>query len=326
MGQINKIENKKRNIVVTGASSGAGRAIALAFASNGDNLTIGSRNLSALKELAEECSLHGVSVKCVETDVADYHSVINLAATASETYGSIDVWVNNAGVLAIGEFDITPMEVSEQVIRTNLLGYMHGAHAALPYFKAQGNGILINNISIGGFLPVPFGASYSAAKFGLRGFSSALKSELVKYPKIFVCDVFPGFLDTPGMQHAANYTGKVLKPGPIVYDPNRLAQEIIKLSLNPKKEKMVGSFSSLLRISRVIFPELTDRISGSIITTYLKQAKSIEPTSGNLFNPVDFGNSVYGGWGIPGRPKAHRKYIAIGALVFISALLIRKKL
>jgi len=326
MGQINKVENKKRNVVVTGASSGAGRAIALAFARNGDNLTIGSRNLYALEELAEECSLYGVSVKCVETDVANYHSVINLAAAAAETYGAIDVWVNNAGVLAIGEFDITPMEVSEQVIGTNLLGYMHGAHATLPYFKAQGNGILINNISIGGFLPVPFGASYSAAKFGLRGFSSALKSELAKYPKIFVCDAFPGFLDTPGMQHAANYTGKVLKPGPIVYDPNRLAQEILKLSINPKKEKMVGSFSLLLRLSRAIFPDLTASISGSIINTYLKQAESIEPTNGNLFNPVDYGNSVYGGWGIPGRPKAHRKYIALGAIVLISALLIRKKL
>ncbi|WP_369800130.1 SDR family NAD(P)-dependent oxidoreductase [Pedobacter sp. Leaf216] len=236
----------------------------------------------------------------------------------------MDVWVNNAGVLAIGEFDVTPMEVSEQVVKTNLLGYMHGAHAVLPYFKTQGHGILINNISIGGFLPVPFGAGYSAAKFGLRGFSAALKAELRHLPNIHVCDAFPGFLDTPGMQHAANYTGKVLKPGPIVYDPSRLANEMVKLSINPMAEKMVGSFSTLMRFSRTILPGLTTAIAGSVIRTYLKHAKKTEITSGNVFNPVNFGNSVYGGWGIPGKPKAHRKYIALGAAVLLSALLIKK--
>jgi len=317
------IKRKIRTIVITGASSGAGRAIALAFARHGDHLVIASRNIAALEELASECTMFGAEVKCIACDTSHYHQVLNLASAAADG-GEIDIWVNNAGVLAIGNFDQTPMEVSEQVIRTNLLGYMHGAHAVLPYFKKQGYGILINNISIGGFLPVPFGAGYSAAKFGLRGFSASLKSELRSYPNIHVCDAFPGFLDTPGMQHAANYTGKVLKPGPLVYDPDRLANEILKLSLNPRPEKMVGSFASLMRLSSALFPTLTTAIAGSIIRTYLKHTKAIPPTNGNIFCTVEYGNAVHGGWGIPGKPKAHRKYIALGAVILLSALLIKK--
>ena len=82
------------------------------------------------------------------------------------------------------------------------MGYMHGAHAVLPYFKDQGYGVLINNISVGGYTPAPYAAGYTASKFGLRGFSQSLKGELYNWPHIHVCDLFPAFLDTPGIQHA----------------------------------------------------------------------------------------------------------------------------
>jgi short-subunit dehydrogenase len=199
----------RQTIVITGASSGAGKAIALAFAVERPKLVLASRNLDALKEVASECDQLGAQVRCVKTDVTQPGDLINLAAEADNFGGQIDVWVNNAGVLAAGEYDKIPMEVNEQVIRTNLIGYMNAAHAVLPFFKKQKRGILINNISIGGYLPVPYGVAYTASKFGLRGFSAALKGELAGWPDIHVCDAYPSFLDTPGIQHAANYTGKV---------------------------------------------------------------------------------------------------------------------
>jgi short-subunit dehydrogenase len=313
------MNDSTKTIVITGASSGVGRAIALEFAKKGQRLVLAGRNSIALEELAQECWKLGAEVKCVHTDTSHYREVLNLAAEADEFGQGIDVWVNNAGVLAVGEFDQTPMEVSEQVVRTNLLGYMHGAHAVIPYFKNQGQGILINNISIGGFLPVPMGVGYSASKFGLRGFSAALKAELAPYPNIHICDAFPAFLDTPGIQHAANYTGKQLKPAPPVYDPMRVAKAIVRLAAHPQSFKMVGSTSILLRAAHGLFPGLTRAIAGTVIRTYLKRAEPIETTSGNLFNTVNFGNSVHGGWGLPGRPKAHRKYIAAGLLAFAAA-------
>lgn len=307
-----------KTIVITGASSGAGKAIALEFAFHHPTLILAARNLAALTEVAEECEVLGAKVKCVETDVTKSGDLIELASQADDFGGKIDIWINNAGVLAAGAFDETPMEIHEQVIQTNLLGYLHGAHAVLPYFKKQKQGILINNISIGGFLPVPYGVGYSASKFGLRGFSAALKAELLDWPDIHICDAFPAFLDTPGIQHAANYTGKVIKPAPPVYDPRRLALAIVNLAQHPRPEIMMGSASSLLRIAYNFFPGLTRGITAKVIKTYLNQGESTSKTSGNLFNPVKFGTSVYGGWGLPGKPKAHRKYIAAG-LLLISA-------
>lgn len=319
------METTDRTIVITGASSGVGRAISLTFAQKRNKLVIASRNITALEELALECRQLGSTVLCVETDTSEISSMINLAAMADDFGAGIDVWVNNAGVLAVGEFDVTPMELNEQVIKTNLLGYMNGAHAVLPYFKKQGAGIIINNISIGGFLPVPFGTAYSASKFGLRGFSAALKAELTDYKNIHVCDAFPAFLDTPGIQHAANYTGKQLKPAPPVYDPNRVAAAILAISEHPRSETMVGSTSVLLRASYGLFPGLTRGLAGMVIRQYLKHADPIEKTDGNIYNSLKFGNAVHGGWGLPGKPKAHRKYLAAGILLAVGLFILNKK-
>jgi len=144
----------------------------------------------------------------------------------------------------------------------------------------------------------------------------------VGFPDIHVCDAFPAFIDSPGIQHAANYTGKQLRPAPPVYDPMRLARAIIKLAEQPRSEIMVGSASVLLRWSYALFPGITRGIAGQIIHKYLDHAASIDKTDGNIFNTVDYGNAVYGGWGVPGRPKAHRKYIAGGLLLCAASLLL----
>jgi short-subunit dehydrogenase len=308
-----------KTIVITGASSGAGRAAALEFAQYQTNLVLAARNEVVLNEFKTECENLGAQVLVVPTDTSDAQAVIRLANAANDWQGRIDVWINNAGVLAVGNFDETPMAVHAQVIKTNLLGYMNGAHAVLPIFKAQGAGIIINNISIGGFLPVPYGAGYTAAKFGLRGWSEALKGELTDWPEIYVCDLFPAFLDTPGIQHACNHTGKVLKPAPPVYDPNRLAQAMVSIAQKPRSNKYVGSASLLLKLSHAIFPELTTKITGFVMRRYLNQAAPITLTDGNIFNTVDYGMATHGGFGLPGEPKAHRKYIAAALVTSLAA-------
>ena len=312
----------RRTIVITGASSGAGRAIALAFAERKVKLVLASRNFEELKEVAMACEDLGAIVRLVETDVTDPGAMINLAAQAAEFGGNIDVWVNNAGVLAAGAFEEMPMEVIDQVIRTNLMGYIHGAHAVMPYFKKQDRGILINNISIGGFLPVPYGVGYSASKFGLKGFSAALKAELSSFPNIHICDAYPAFLDTPGIQHAANYTGKQLKPAPPTYDPNRLAMAVVQLADQPRSEIMIGSVSLLLKLSYGLFPTLIRNITAAVIKGYLNRAEEIAKTDGNVFHTVKYGNAVHGGWGLPGKPKAHRKYLAAALLISSASLLL----
>ncbi|WP_345951400.1 SDR family oxidoreductase [Mucilaginibacter sp. PAMB04274] len=316
-----------KTIVITGASSGAGRAAALEFAPFSPNLVLAARNENALNELSDECRQLGAQTLVVPVDVTDAKAMINLANAAQEWQGKVDVWINNAGVLAAGDFDKTPMEVHQQIIETNLLGYMNGAHAILPIFKAQKQGTIINNISIGGFLPVPYGAGYTASKFGLRGFSEALKAELTAWPDIHICDLFPAFLDTPGIHHAGNYTGKVLRPAPPVYDPKRLAQTMANVIKDPRSNTYVGSLSLLLKLSHALFPELTAKATGFVMRRYFKVADNLPLTDGNLFTTVKYGMSTHGGFGLPGKPRAHRKYLA-GALLaglLTSALVIGLK-
>ncbi|WPU91448.1 SDR family oxidoreductase [Mucilaginibacter sabulilitoris] len=308
-----------KTIVITGASSGVGRAAALEFAPYDVKLVLAARNEVALDELAGECGVLGSDALVVVTDVTDPKALINLVNAANDWQGKIDVWINNAGVLAAGEFDKTPIEVHAQVIETNMLGYINGTHAVMPVFKKQQKGILINNISIGGFLPVPYGAGYTASKFGLRGFSEAIKAELSSWPDIHICDLFPAFLDTPGIVHAANYTEKALKPAPPVYDPRRVARAMVKITLNPRSNTYVGSASSLLKLSHNLFPQLTAKITGSVMRRYFKSADPMVSTNGNLFNTVNYGMSAIGSFGRPGKPGAHHKYLALGVLAGLAA-------
>jgi NAD(P)-dependent dehydrogenase (short-subunit alcohol dehydrogenase family) len=143
--------------------------------------------------------------------------VRELASSAASAFGRIDVWVNNAGTSMWGRFEEIPLESQARLIELNLLGAINGCHAALPHlFERGGRGTIINVGSIFGRVPMPFAASYSASKFGLTGFTEALRSELAARSEIAVCTVHPAYVDTPTYLNSANYTGRVLRPVPPV--------------------------------------------------------------------------------------------------------------
>ena len=302
--------------MITGASSGVGRAAALAFAKHKATLVLAARGEKALYEAAEECKEWGANAIAVVTDVTNANEVKKLAEAAIELSGKIDVWINNAAVLAAGEFDKTPVQVHTQVIETNLIGYVHGAHAVMPYFKKQGYGILINNISIGGFMPVPFGVGYSASKYGIRGFSEALRGELSTYKNIRICDLFPAFLDTPGTQHAGNFTGVILKPAPPVYDPQKVAKAMVQLAIKPKDGTMIGSVATFLRLAHFLSPKLSRNFTALFMKSYFNEAEHASPTTGNVFEPVEYGTSIYGGWNSPADAELRTKRLVAAGLLF----------
>ncbi len=121
--------------VVTGASSGIGRATALELARRGASLVLSARREEPLEEAARECGANAVAVL---TDVTDEAAVQRLARAAVERFGGVDVWVNNAGVYAVGRFEDTPSEAFERVHQTNFLGSVYGARTALPHLRARG--------------------------------------------------------------------------------------------------------------------------------------------------------------------------------------------
>ncbi|MGN6436288.1 MAG: SDR family oxidoreductase [Agriterribacter sp.] len=311
--ETNILRNK--TVVITGASSGAGRATAVEFAQYGTNLVIAGRNEPALEEVAQQCRTLGSEVLVVVTDVTDAAAVQELARQAVDWKGSLYAWVNNAGVLAAGEFDKTPIEVSTKVVSTNLVGYMNGAHAALPVFKKQGFGIIVNNISIGGFYPVPYGAGYTASKFGLRGFSEALREELTQWPGIKVCDMFSGFLNTPGIEHASNFTGKKLHPGPILADARTLAKQIVKATIYPRSCIFVGITPRLLKAGHSLLPKASNRLTGRIMRKYFQSAPDMPPTDGNVMRTVDFNMNTRGHYEPVGKRTAQKILKTGGTLI-----------
>lgn len=242
-------------VVITGASSGIGRAAAQAFASQGARLVLGARDIAALDEVVEECAARGATALAVRTDVTSSEQMRALADQAAAFGdGRIDVWINNAGVGAVGSFEDTPLEAHEQVLQTDLLGYLRGAYVAWPFFKKQRRGVLINTLSLGSWVAQPYAAAYSASKYGLRGLSEALRGELNEYPDIHVCDIYPAVMDTPGFRDAGNFTGHTLKPPPPIYDPHRVAQAMVACAIRPRPSTTVGSAATLARVAHFLTP------------------------------------------------------------------------
>lgn len=293
-------------VVITGASSGVGRAASRTFARAGARIALAARREAALREAAQECEALGARAVAIPTDVTDSAAVRALAEQATRELGPIRVWINNAGVGAVGRYADTPIEAHRRVIETNLIGYMNGAHAVVPRFVAERQGVLINNISLGAWAPAPYAVAYAASKFGLLGFSSSLRAELAGWRDIHVCDVFPSFLDTPGIQHGANYTGRVLKPAPPVYDPQRVAEVMLRLALRPRSRRSVGLPAQLAKLAHVA-PNLSGAATAAMLELYLRQADRSPMTDGNLFQPMPEGTSAHGGW-----KKQNRSLIAAG--------------
>ena len=288
-------------VVLTGASSGIGRATAMAFAREGARLVLAARGLEALDRVAAECENAGAQALAVPTDVTDADALRRLASAAIERFGHIDVWINNVGVGAVGAFDTTPVEAHQRIVECNLIGAMNGAHAVLPHFRQRGHGTLINMVSLGGWAVAPYAAAYTASKFGLRGFSEALRAELASLPGIHVCEVYPAFVDTPGLLHGANYTGRRISPPPLLLDPRRVAAALVALSQSPRAVTAIGSAAWPGRLAHAIAPELSSRLTAQLTDRALRHADPAPITNGNLFEPSRV-HTVDGGFRKPGMP------------------------
>ncbi len=182
-------------VVITGASSGLGEAAARLLCAEGASVVLGARRAERIESLVRELTAKGGKALAVATDVSVCAQVQKLVDTAVQTYGRIDVLLNNAGLMPNSPLERRKVEDWERMIDVNIKGVLYGIAAALPYMQAQKSGHVINVSSVAGHKTRPGGAVYSATKHAVRVISEGLRQEVKPY-NIRTTIISPGAVAT----------------------------------------------------------------------------------------------------------------------------------
>lgn len=286
-----------RRVVVTGASSGIGRLTAHALSERGHAVALAARSTDSLDCVVEECRQRGRDAVAIPTDVRDRSAVERLAETARERLGGVDAWVNNAAVMAYGTLDRIPAEIQQAVVETNLGGTVNGCRSALHLFGEPRAGVIVNVASLYARMTSPYVSPYVASKYGVLGLTEVLRQEWADEPQLHVCAVLPGSMDTPIFAHAANYSGRPVRPIPPVGDPRRVARAVVGLVERPRRRRTVGSFHHLLSFGHALLPSLYGQLSPKVMARAgLGDGQMIAEDPGTVLEPRPSTNACDGGW------------------------------
>ncbi len=234
-----------KNVVITGAASGLGRAAALEFARSGANVGLLARDRGALDDVASEVEALGERAIVVPIDVTDAAAMHEAAATIARELGSIDVWVNNAAIAVYGEILEVPLEEMKRVMDVNFFGQVNGVRAALPLLEeAPGAPVVLGVLSVLSEAATPLQAAYTASKHALDGFYRCLSEELLhRRSRVRVGTLFVPSMATPLFDHAKTYTGHRPKPLAPVYPPERYARVLVDMAEHPEQRVLRGAFA-----------------------------------------------------------------------------------
>lgn len=265
MKQMNGKRLLGRTILITGASSGIGEAVAYRAAAEGAVLLLGARNETALSAVAAKCrQLSDLPADFHKLDVGDPASVSAFAAWAQASAGVIDGLVNSAGFGYFAEFTKIDFEMMRKMIEVDLLGTMYMTRVIAEMMIAAGRGgHIINTASQAGKIATPKSTVYSAAKFGVIGFSNALRLELLPLG-IRVTTVNLGPVATSFFQ-IADPTGTYLnKMKGIALDPAKLAKKIVRALTIPRREINAPKIMAAADVLYALFPQIGDQLAGKV--------------------------------------------------------------
>jgi short-subunit dehydrogenase len=251
----NTMQLSQQRILLTGATGGLGREIALLLAKKGAILGLVGRDAQKLSALKEEVQKAGGSAHCLVANLSEEGASNQLIQQAKATLGYIDILINNAGVLDFIELqDQTDARIAEMV-NTNVTALILLTRAALPDFLSANKGYFVFVGSIFGSLGFPHFATYCATKFAVHGFSQSLRRELVN-TKIGVTYVAPRGIDTP--MNAPNVDAMWKKSGNAVDKPDKVAKLIVKALEQEQQELFIGQPQSLFAWLNGMFPRIVN--------------------------------------------------------------------
>jgi NAD(P)-dependent dehydrogenase (short-subunit alcohol dehydrogenase family) len=253
-------------VAITGAGSGIGRATAVAMAKRGADLAVSDVNDKGLEETAALCQQAGAQCQTRHLDVADREAVYAWAEETRETFGKVNVIINNAGVSLGGVIEDLSYEDFEWIMNINFWGVVYGTRAFLPYLRESGDGHVVNISSLFGLMAMPGAGAYNASKFAVRGFTEALNEELsIEGAPVKVTSVHPGGVDTNiarggrvtankrwGMVDAETAGEEFKKLARTT--PHAAAKQIIDAILGEKSRLLIGNDARLLDMIQRALP------------------------------------------------------------------------
>ncbi len=286
-------------VLITGASSGIGRASALEAAARGDHVVLVARGAAALDDVARECRGAGAaSAEAMVADVGDDAAVARVVDAVRSEHGVIDLVVHSAGVVAYGRTEDVPADVFDAVLRTNLIGSVNVARHVIPVLRRQQRGGLVLVGSLIGHIAVPLMSPYVLSKWGVRALARQLRIENRDLPDVHVAYVAPGGVDTPIYAQAASYLGINGRPPPPVDSPERVARIAIRRGEHGQVRGQVGLANDLVRFGFSALPRLYDMLVGPLFSAgALDQTQPVPDGPGNVLESHESANALHGDQG-----------------------------
>ena len=250
---------RKPVVVVTGASSGVGRAVARAYAARRARVALLARNVEALEACRAEVQAAGGEALVCPADVADSAAVFAAADEVVARWGGLDVWINVAMATVFAPVSaITPEEYG-RVTKVSYLGYVHGTLAALRYMQPRNAGTIVQVGSALAFRSIPLQSAYCASKAAIRGFTDSLRCELIHEKSgIRVTQVHLPAVNTPQSDRQRNKMPKRQQPVPPIFDPAVIADAILWAADRAPRELLVGASTVQAILGQRLLPGALD--------------------------------------------------------------------
>jgi short-subunit dehydrogenase len=251
---------KELKVLITGASSGIGRALAFEFAEKGAKLALASRKLDSLERVVEEIisfcpdTQQPLIVRC---DITRRQDVRRLVMNSARHFGGIDIFINNAGVGIYGDSEFTALEDFRSVMEVNFFGAVQCMQEVLPLMKRRGKGLIVNITSVAAKHGVPYLGAYGASKAALAVFSQSLRAELSE-SGVSIMIVYPGYTQTNFFRNEKKVGGARRPQGPFA-SPKKVALAIVKAVESEKRNLVLSMEGKVLAISQSIFPGLVEK-------------------------------------------------------------------